>query len=147
MQYSLSPNLWCSPPRQSDLVLDLAIGNSPCGKGTGNWWRLRSLPSQAILWFTAIFLFFFFSNIVKPPTWYWSNMIYCWSSSSSWARAMLSLESRNKHLKMQIRIYRWWKLAEASSSQYQNFIFLLVLREKSTLNMSCKMWGDQYEWL
>jgi len=37
--------------QKADLVLHLAARNSACGRGAGTWWSLRSLPSQAILWF------------------------------------------------------------------------------------------------
>ena len=43
-------------PGQSDLVLDLAVGNPACGRGVGTWWSLRSLPTQLILWFNEIYV-------------------------------------------------------------------------------------------
>ena len=36
---------------QSNLVLDLVVGNSAYVRGAGTCWSLRSLPTQAILWF------------------------------------------------------------------------------------------------
>ena len=36
---------------QRAMVLALIAGNAACGRRVGAWWSLRSLPTQAILWF------------------------------------------------------------------------------------------------
>ena len=38
-------------PWQPGLVLELEVGGPACGRRAGAWWSLRSLPTQAILWF------------------------------------------------------------------------------------------------
>jgi len=40
-------------PGQPGLVLDMEIGSPACSTGVGAWWSLRSLPAQAIPWFTV----------------------------------------------------------------------------------------------
>lgn len=38
-------------PGQSNLALDVMVGNSACGRGFGSWWSLRSLLIEVVLWF------------------------------------------------------------------------------------------------
>ena len=53
------PHPWrCSKPywmeawaAWSSIQLDVEVGGPTCGRGVGAWWSLRSLSTQAILWF------------------------------------------------------------------------------------------------
>ena len=48
-------------PGQPSLVLNVKVGGPACGGGAGASWSLRSLPTQAILWFTicGVFIYLF----------------------------------------------------------------------------------------
>jgi len=71
-------------PGQSDLVLDLVTGNPACGRGGGTWWSLRSLPTQAFLWFyDHVILWCYDSHLLfiwicLPPVYFTGHVNHRW---------------------------------------------------------------------